>query len=200
MTGADEAEGVARIRDVFPRFRRLVEDLLPDNAPFLPGASQDDLTLLEWELGFPVPPELRAMLELANGQDRRVALDGPIQWARLLSVDEVASTYRFLSEAVSDMAVPAVQPSHYSYEVISPGWVPFAELADCFWCLDMSPGSMGVAGQVFYLPNVPDLSLPEAVSLSAFLTRFCDGVADGSFEVSEGTFLLPLGDRSTQPE
>lgn len=176
------------IRGEFERFRSLVERLLPENPPFLPGASEDELALLETELRMPLPAELRTMLSVANGQDRRVSPDGPIAHQRFLTVDEILFHYSSLRFAVSDLTTPTSQPSYFTDVVYSPMWIPFAELVDQHFMVDLAPGELGTRGQVFCRYNCPEEDPPDVPSLAKFLKQISDGVEDGRIPVCDNTF------------
>lgn len=173
----------------FDRFRRHVAELLPDNPPFLPGATDAELARLESGLGFRLPDELRAMLATANGQDRRVSPDGPIDGHRFMTTTEILETHQSLERSVWDLAHAAEQPGYFSDDVLSPLWVPFTELVDQHHMVDLAPGRLGTRGQVLVRYNAPEPLPPAAPSLAAFLRSVNEGIDSGAFEVEDGTFI-----------
>jgi cell wall assembly regulator SMI1 len=172
----------------FSRVRALIQTLLPDVAPFLPGARHEDIERLGSTLGFPVPPELVELLHICGGQDDPQELAGPINYQHFLTVDEIISMHLMLSDAVGEMAEPADQPSPYRWTVWSPRWVPFMAFNGDAFCVDTDPGDAGSVGQVFYRPNAPDLGAPLARSLGAFFARIADLIETGAADV-KGTTL-----------
>lgn len=188
MSSLDRLGDVIEVE--FARFRGLVDRLLPDQPPFLPGVGEDELRILAAELGFALPEELSAMLRIAGGQDRRNSPDGPIDGHRFLTVDEILREYTALRSAVGDLAAPAAQPGFYTDHVWSPAWVPFAELTDQYYMVDLAPGQLGTRGQVFLRYSEPQGNPPDAPSLGDFLRMINDGVEDGTILVDDGTFAV----------
>ncbi|MDQ7809479.1 SMI1/KNR4 family protein [Amycolatopsis sp. A133] len=175
----------------FTRLRAAVERRLPGTAPFRPGASEQDLERLAAATGLTLPAELGALLRASDGQDDPDQLHGPLNYHHFLTVDEIIGMHRMLTDAVGDLATPVEQPAFHRWSVWSESWLPFlAFQGDCY-LLDLDPGERGVAGQVVFRPNVPDLGEPKAPSLTAFLARAADLVETGQAEPRESTLVLP---------
>jgi len=174
----------------FGRLRRSIERLLPDTAPFLPGASDRDLDRLAAGTGLTLPADLCALLRVSAGQDDPGQLYGPLNFHHFLTIDEMIGMHRMLTDAVGDLAVPVAQPAWYRWTVWSESWLPFlAFQGDCYF-LDLDPGELGTSGQVAFRPNVPDLDQPRAPSLTAFLGRAADLIETGRATTDGDTLVL----------
>ncbi|MDT0200355.1 SMI1/KNR4 family protein [Nocardioides sp. AE5] len=175
----------------FARLRAALERVLPEpTAPFRPPATAADLERLAAALGRPVPDDLAALLSIADGQDDPSWDNGPVNFHHFLGVDEIIQMHQMLDEVAAEWSEPEEQPSHYSSTGWSSGWIPFlAFQGDCF-AIDTDPGELGVVGQVFARPNVPDLEEPKAPSLAAFLQRVVDLIDEGAFEVEHNSVEL----------
>ncbi|MEV6873260.1 hypothetical protein [Amycolatopsis sp. NPDC051128] len=62
----------------FARLRAALECLLPDTAPFRPGATEHDLDRLATATGLVLPADLCALLRASAGQDD----PGQLDWER----------------------------------------------------------------------------------------------------------------------
>jgi cell wall assembly regulator SMI1 len=177
------ARALARLRAVLTR-------LLPGTAPFLPGATEQDLDRLAAATGLVLPADLCALLRVSAGQDDPGQLYGPLNFHHFLTIDEIIEMHRMLTDAVGDLATPVEQPAYYRWTVWSESWLPFlAFQGDCY-LLDLDPGERGTVGQVVFRPNVPDLDEPKAPSLTAFLARAADLIEAGRFDAEESTLVL----------
>ncbi|MET9631243.1 SMI1/KNR4 family protein [Lentzea sp. NPDC006480] len=174
----------------FVRLRAIIERLLPETAPFRPGATDHDLERLAAATGLVLPAALCALLRTSAGQDDPDQLYGPLNFHHFLTIDEIIEMHHMLTDAVGDMATPVEQPAFYKWTVWSQSWLPFlAFQGDCY-LLDLDPGDRGTAGQVVFRPNVPDLDEPKAPSLTAFLARAADLVETGHGYAEESTLVL----------
>lgn len=174
----------------FTRLRNTIERLLPETAPFLPGATGHDLDRLATETGLTVPDELCALLRVSAGQDDPGQLYGPLNFHHFLTIDEMIGMHRMLTDAVGEMATPVRQPAYYRWTVWSPFWLPFLAFeGDCYF-LDLDPGERGTSGQVAFRANVPVLDEPKAPSLTAFLARAADLIETGHATTEESTLVL----------
>jgi len=174
----------------FARLRTIIERRLPGTAPFLPGATDHDLDRLATATGLALPDDLCALLRASAGQDDPDQLYGPLNFHHFLTIDEIIEMHRMLTDAVGDMATPVEQPAYYRRTVWSQSWLPFlAFQGDCY-LVDLDPGERGVAGQVVFRPNVPDLDEPKAPSLTAFLARTADLIEAGHADLEDSTVVL----------
>ncbi|RSD17175.1 SMI1/KNR4 family protein [Amycolatopsis eburnea] len=174
----------------FARLRGIIERLLPDTAPFLPGATDHDLDRLATKTGLTLPVDLCALLRASAGQDDPDQLYGPLNFHHFLTIDEMIGMHRMLTDAVSDMATPVEQPAYYRWTVWSEKWLPFLAFeGDCYF-VDLDPGERGTSGQVAFRANVPVLDKPKAPSLTAFLTRVADLIETGHATTEESTLVL----------
>jgi cell wall assembly regulator SMI1 len=174
----------------FTRLRAVIEQRLPETAPFRPGATDHDLERLAAATGLVLPADLCALLRTSVGQDDPDQLYGPLNFHHFLTIDEIIEMHHMLTDAVGDMATPVEQPAYYRWTVWSPSWLPFLAFEGDCYLVDLDPGERGTAGQVVFRPNVPDLDEPKAPSLLAFLARAADLVETGKAHTAESTLIL----------
>jgi len=104
-------------------------------------ASAADLSALETALGQKLPAELRAALEIHDGEPY---LDSYM----IMSASRIQDRYQSELEH-ADKASPIPSDGTCRAVVWSKGWIPFAEDgAQNFLCIDLDPGKQGTAGQV----------------------------------------------------
>ncbi|MEV7971927.1 SMI1/KNR4 family protein [Cellulomonas sp. NPDC089187] len=180
--------------DVTVEFRRLrshLERLAPGSArTFNPPATADELERLDEVLDGRTPPELRALLSEANGQDDPSGVYGMINHLSFCSVDELVRFHRELADAVGDMVEPRPQPSAYRWSVWSPDWIPVMTVDGDALMIDLDPGETGTVGQVFVRPNAPDLDEPLASSLGGYLARANELIEAGEYEVDDDVVTI----------
>jgi cell wall assembly regulator SMI1 len=167
----------------------LLERVLRERLPDVPGATEEELAAAEARLGIPLPDELKALYrtmrepmglpeddwddgEDGTGED---VLTDALLGEMLLSVDDVfigygatlRPTWNLAEDAVITPPVAAVQQL-----VGSPGWVVFGLASDFAYAIDMTPGPRGHLGQVIAIPGDEDIG----ASLKAHsLTDFVQG-------------------------
>lgn len=178
--------------DVTSEFRRLrghLDRLAPQSArTFNPPASADDLERLDEVLLGRTPPELRELLSVANGQDDPDGVHGMLNHLSFCSVDEIIRFHRTLSE--SRPRTPQPQPSAYRWADWSPEWIPVMTVDGDALVIDLDPGELGTAGQVFVRPQDPDLDEPLAPSLAGYLARANELIEAGEYEVDDDVVTI----------
>jgi cell wall assembly regulator SMI1 len=165
-----------------------LQGVLPEpTARFLPPA-EDAVRRLEDATGHALTEELRAYLAVTGGQDDPDWANGPFGGAHFLTPDEMLWFVQEMPALFDDEDTPPVrQPSPYSREVWSRGWVPVLGFEGDTWVVDLDPGEEGVVGQVFFRPNVPDLGPPVAGSLTEFFARATAEIGAGHFTEDTNT-------------
>ncbi len=176
---------MSKLRDAIERISRW---MMENDAPLLaqnlaPGATDAELVRAEEQLGFPIPPGLRELWSLHNGQLEE--LNGFVEALDLfdlsLALGEQGGVLRFvkwLREA----------------EVMSDRWLPFAGRDSSALAVS------AVSGRVFHVwKDAPPLLLA-AESVEAWATQYAQAVEAGDFEVEEGfgEYFLSRRDRAAE--
>jgi cell wall assembly regulator SMI1 len=182
-------------------FRRLTAWMKANGAPLLaenlaPGAKPVSLVKLEGKLGFKVPPGLRALWLMHDGQ--RKALNGfvgplqllPVAWVlnERVRTAKVLAKVRVLPHAVTKAAGLTKD------EVQSDAWLPIAARDDASLLVHAT------TGRVFAASLAQDAEPPLqliAESVPKWLAAYADSVEAGEFEVAPGFgdyHLSPAGE------
>jgi hypothetical protein len=174
---------MSKLRDAIERISRW---MLENDAPLLaqnlaPGASEAELARAEKQLGFPIPPGLRELWSLHNGQFEE--MNGFVESLDLLSLaravderDSVIPFVEFLREDPSSWKRAGVVEA----EALSDRWVPFAGRDSNLLAVS------AVSGRVFHVwKDAPPLQLA-AESVEAWATSYADAVEADDFAVEEG--------------
>jgi cell wall assembly regulator SMI1 len=171
-------------------FRRLTTWMRANGAPLLaenlaPGAKPAQLVKLEHKLGFKVPPGLRALWLLHDGQ--RKPLNGfvgplhllPVAWVLNERAHTVALVKRLRAEKRSWSAA-GVTPE----EAQSEQWLPFAARDQASLLVQASTGRV-FAGNFENDASEPPMHLV-APSVAKWLASYAQSVEDGQFELTPG--------------
>jgi len=114
-----------------------------------PGATEAELTELAAHLGCPLPPELAALLRVANG-------DFYIGEYITLSAQAIARIWDIGRRLVVDGTYARFEPHYDSGGIVKPGWwhaglIPVLEdSGGNQLCIDLDPGPRGVVGQMVW--------------------------------------------------
>lgn len=186
-----------RLRAAIDRVSRWMHahhaSVLADN--LAAGASQERLEETEKAFGFPLPPEVRALWSLHDGQKEEC--NGFVEWRDLLdtrrALDELDSALpnvEFLRQHPKDFAEAGIT----SEEVYSDHWVPVAGRDSDLILVS------GVSGRVFtcgdQLPVVSRL----AGSVTEWLEVYADRVEADDFLVEDGFGDCYLSERDRKAE
>lgn len=170
-----------------------VERWLEDNAPkaravLRPGAAPDAIDRLEVAIGLPLPPELRALLALHDGQ-RVPPFLGTVAGFLLLSCEEAARIWREQGELLDagDLARPGRCPDETVQPVWwSKRWIPFAEGGGGdLLCVDLGPGPRGLTGQVLRFWHDGEQRAQLAPGVEALLASFLADLRRGVYRVND---------------
>lgn len=188
---------MSKLRNAIERISRW---MMENDAPLLaqnlaPGATDAELVRAEEQLGFPIPPGLRELWSLHNGQLEE--LNGFVEALDLfdlsLALGEQGGVLRFvkwLREDPSSWAKAGVVEA----EVMSDRWLPFAGRDSSALAVS------AVSGRVFHVwKDAPPLLLA-AESVEAWATQYAQAVEAGDFEVEEGfgDYFLSRRDRAAE--
>ena len=137
----------------------------------------------------PVPADLRASLEIHNGQKNSRKWLGLMDGWRLMTCSEIADWSKGMARLsdegdFEDREVsndPSVKPDWWNKR-----WVPFLESGsgDCL-CVDMDPAEAGVPGQVIEFNHDYESRPARASSLGAYLSEFLDDLRNDNYGVDD---------------
>lgn len=171
--------------------------MLENDAPLLaqnlaPGATPAQLASAEKQLGFPIPPGLRELWSLHDGQ--REELNGFVGSLDLLSlaraVDERDSVLPFV-ESLREDPSSWQRAGILEAEALSDRWVPFAGRGSDLLAVS------AISGRVFHVWKDDPPLLLAAESVEAWAISYADAVEADHFEVEEGfgAYFLSRRDR-----
>lgn len=142
----------------------LLESISPDLVPLLnPAATENDINKLETAIGMHIPDELKCCLLKHNGQRRSTEDVGVFGGHYYLSTQDIKEEWlRLTEQSTTYNDLKSTTPHATSLKVnterwYQPGWIPFTCLREFDpihpqaagnLCLDMTPNSNGIPGQV----------------------------------------------------
>ncbi|OOV98079.1 SMI1/KNR4 family protein [Pseudomonas sp. MF4836] len=165
----------------------------PDLPPmFRPGASEAEMAEAECQLGLPLPPMLRALYAIADGQTEGAAtLLDAFAW---MPLSEVVDRAAFLNEFFPG-GINEEDPDHEPMQVDAgirptwwwPQWLPImANGGGDYLCVDLDPAPGGQPGQVlayFHDETYRSLVAPGVEGLIEHVAR---GLANGTLDLTDG--------------
>lgn len=139
-------------------WQRIVERGARDVADFKgrlnlqPGASDEELQLLEDTLAVTLPEQVKSFYKVHNGQDWEVGNEPFVRNLTLLPISEIIANWTFLQEELdldeyTELDVEdGIKPFFWHAK-----WIPVAENgAGDYVCIDTDPSETGTVGQVLY--------------------------------------------------
>ncbi|KAB8190632.1 SMI1/KNR4 family protein [Nonomuraea phyllanthi] len=193
------------------RFRAYMERgaaILGRPQPLTPPASAAALEEAERRIGRPLPADLRALYEIANGDDVRRGNLRPFGNAAWLGLESVTAVHEDIREPMPPgwelgwdrVVFDADPPDTVRRCGGHPAWLPFATGEDGnFLAVDMSPARYGRPGQVIRVGRDHDDGPAYlADSVTSLLGHYLDLLERGEYEQDEyedGIFLPDPDDR-----
>lgn len=174
---------------LFHHYRRLMAQVLGFEETLPEPASEEDIAAAEEELGVALPPDLRALYGVADGDGDLVnALFDRHPW---FSIDEIvhwddewldiAQEWKY--EPWRETLFDARPPNTVRRSPLRPGWVRFAHDTGGNWfAVDMDPGPDGRPGQIIRV-GVDHIEGPGYVcdSATTFLRRLVEALERGDY-------------------
>jgi cell wall assembly regulator SMI1 len=159
----------------------------------LPPATTDDIAGLEKTVGVSLPPELRSLLQLHNGQDPH-AFVSTIDGCRLCSCQAAGKAWSTLGELLDagDLDQPAesrdgkVKPVWWNKR-----WIPFADAGGDLLCFDLDPGPSGAVAQVIRFHHDESWREQLALTLEAFLSDYLRRLQAGRYKLARTGGIQP---------
>ncbi len=172
-----------------------LDKLLASHAPKIaaslrPPASEEQIAIVEEQIGMQLPEDLRLSYLRHNGQEPDCKLFGVFEWVGLERMLELWLRWTDLYERVFvvDYDASCEKPTDMvSGRIWNRGWLPFGDPAGNYLlCVDTAPGQAGHLGQVIYW-EVTDgaLAKPYADSFHSYLERLITGLKNGEIQYIE---------------
>jgi cell wall assembly regulator SMI1 len=188
MTAADERAPDPAPEAVWDEIEAWLGEHAPAVQGRLPaGASAESLDRLEKEIGVPLPPAYRSLLQRH---------DGGVPWRSydLLSADEVLSGWKSNNEMQeqdpSKDAEVETAGGRIAETWWNRGWIPIArDSGGNQIAIDMAPGPAGQAGQIIRWDTLEGPSVTEHASFQALLQQLRDDLAAGKYTATEDETL-----------
>ncbi|MEV3925970.1 SMI1/KNR4 family protein [Actinomadura coerulea] len=174
---------------LFHHYRRLMARILGYEEE-LPGpAGEEDLTAAEEELGVALPPDLRALYAIADGDGDLInPLFDRHPWLSLAEVGDeddewLDITREWQHEPWRKLVFDARPSNTVRRSPLRPGWIRFAHDTGGNWlAVDMDPGPDGRPGQVIKV-GIDHVEGPKYIadSVTTFLSRLVNALERGDY-------------------
>ena len=173
---AHNPEAFARMKAVLDRLHSALDNLKPPATnQFNPPASEVDIAAVETELGMPLHPSVRALLEIHNGQP--TWKDELVTFERLLSTDKIVSNYDLYQDFSHNAGQPYNFEPHFEQNS-NPNLLPIGSSDDNELAINLVDGTVWEFYSESYRPN------KQANSLIEYFTMIIDELEAGRFERS----------------
>jgi cell wall assembly regulator SMI1 len=162
------------------------------------GASEGEIAALEATLGRSLPPSLKSLLKLHNGETPGWPhAFGP--YGDFHSTEAIAKAWKERGEIAKEMDTDRPDPAQLLRDGIihvegpvrldnfRREWIPIMDFnGDIFWALDFAPAAGGTPGQVIEIDWEACSSKVIAPSFDAFLEGYAAALEAGEFPLVEG--------------
>ncbi|MER7077712.1 Cell wall assembly regulator SMI1 [Saccharopolyspora kobensis] len=183
---------------LFHEYRRRVAEILGFEEELPEPATEEDLDAAEERLGFALPPDLRALYGVADGDGDDVinsVFDGH-PWHPLDELGDEEEDWLLVLDWEYEPQRRVVFDSEPSNavrrSVLRPGWIPFADDTGGNWlAVDMDPGPEGRPGQVIAIGvDYSDGPLHVADSVTTLLRRQVEALERGDYRVHDKSIWI----------
>ena len=155
-----------------------------------PPASEASIAMFERTIGRAVPPELRELMRLADGQDEDF-VEQDLTWlpsARLLSVEAIERSWADARPWDRELETEELQDVERIRRLVRhPAWIPIAGDAEADLFLDLAPGPKGTVGQLISFVSESELKVI-APSLGAFFETYAGLIEEGALIIRKGAY------------
>ena len=162
-------------------FSKAIEGITDFRPHMFGGASEEELSKLEKELGFVLPDDFKEFYQIYNGQDEYA--DALFDIFYLCTVEQIISYWDALKSNESEFMMIRAESDIGIKEIWGCSkWVPFASTADghCL-CMDFAPTEAGTVGQVItFWYNSPERELI-APSFKDFILEYVKNIQEGVY-------------------
>lgn len=187
------SEQHATLHDAWQR----IEAWLSVNAPRVhkglgEPASEQSIVAVERELGFALPAEYRASLQIHDGERKDV---GAIRGWRLNSLRDLIEEYRMMSQVLRSESFSkyadernelGLRPGYWH-----PRWIPIAsDRSANHYLMDLDPAPEGTLGQIFVFDHEQGPEQLEARSIGEWLLRYAEALEGGQVALQSGELRL----------
>lgn len=153
-----------------------VEEHFQQSLNLQPGASDEELKLVEETLGVTLPEEMKSIYRIHNGQVWESGVNPFVRNLTLSPTFDIIENWQFLQEEFD----PDDELELDNEEQIKPvlwneKWIPIAENGGGdYLCIDTDPAESGTAGQILYFWHDWGDRSVEATGLFAFIEMCLD--------------------------
>lgn len=136
-----------------------------------PGATEEDLQLVEETLGVTLPEEMKSFYSIHNGQVWNTGVNAFVRNLTLSPTVKIIKNWQFLQEEFDpDDETELENEEGIKPFLWNPKWIPIAENGGGdYVCIDTDPSEAGTSGQIlYYWHDWGDRSV-EAKNLFAFI-------------------------------
>lgn len=155
-----------------------------------PGASQEEIRALEEHLGVALPPTLKELLAIHNGQNAGFGMFFGLQFLSTSGIKEqwdmwVSLENDGLNEELADMM--SSKPEGYIKPLyLNRQWIPLThDSGGNHIGIDYDPDVKGILGQMIIFGRDDDEKKLKAASFDAFMRRFIEELKTVQWEVTE---------------
>lgn len=196
----DPREAVRLFREYMRRRAEIIghEERLPE------PATEEEVAELEEDLGYSLPPDLRALYGICNGDNWEDGLFDGHPWFSIDAINDTAAGGGV--EEWTDVALSWEYEPHRTLirdsdpagavkrSIMRPGWIPFADsTGGDFLAVDMDPGPMGRPGQVIMIgTHYSSGPLYIADSVTSLLQRLIEALDDATYERDDLSYEADL--------
>lgn len=186
---------------LFLRYRQLMAEILGYEDELNGPAPEEEIAEVEQRLGYALPPDLRALYRIADGEGRQTnsVFDRQV-WENVRSVSSVDGDWVWISQEwerepwAGTMPSPGF-PGTVRRSVNRPGWLCFAFDTGGNWlAVDMDPGPKGHPGQVIAIGgDYTDGPAYIADSVTTFFRRLVEALGRGDYRTHEKHLWINSG-------
>ena len=180
-----------QLRPIWTDIEAWLQTNAPARAAELPsGAAADAIAGLSDAIGRALPIDYATSLSIHDG-------GGDLSDYTLLSIEDVAKNWARLNDRAQSGAFDAMSVHNPTAVIIQThwwdaGWIPFAkDSGGNYLCLDLNPGTNGIAGQVLRFEREAGPGPAGPASFKEWLAEYRDGLQSGAYAADEDGFIQP---------
>ncbi len=182
------------IQEIWGELEDWLKSNLPHNhASLRPGASEEQITQIERELGFRLPEDWKTLYQIHDGQDETDTAMLTLRW---LPLADVLSSWRMWKELLADGSTQealspdckSIPPGAIQEKYINLGWLPmFTDGGGNAIGPDLQPGANGQIGQMINFGRDELEKFVIAPDLKDFLQWIVSGIRSGKITLQKAS-------------
>lgn len=167
-----------------------------------PGASEEQITALEAELGQPIPTDFRKSLLIHNGESDGWPCKVFADYGAYLGTESILENWKQRKQIAADIEdygdeMPDQEQQIRDGIIIVEGpvrpklflseWIPIMDSnGDVFWALDMNPAEGGTPGQIIEVDLEGCSWIVVTDSFGSFIRNYAKELEAGAYRVVDG--------------